>query len=79
VAEKNDEKQIQLGQNLAKNCDRDSEVKICLQPGLEAQKVLKHCPTLMSIQFSPVADSQTIHKFSWKMVLVDQSSILVIR
>jgi len=25
-----------------KNCDRDSDVKICLQPGLEAQKVEKH-------------------------------------
>jgi len=35
-------KHILLGQKLAKNCDRDSEVKICLQPGLEAQKVEKH-------------------------------------
>jgi len=36
-------KHILLGQKLAKNCDRDSEVKICLQPGLEAQKVENHC------------------------------------
>jgi len=35
-------KHMQLAQKLAKNCDRDSEVKICLQPGLEAQKVEKH-------------------------------------
>jgi len=26
-----------------KNCDRDSDVKICIRPGLEAQKVEKHC------------------------------------
>jgi len=39
---KHDLKHIQLGQKLAKNCDRDSAVKICLQLGLGAQKVEKH-------------------------------------
>jgi len=34
-------KHILLGQA---NRDRDSNVKICRQPGLEAQKVQKHCP-----------------------------------
>jgi len=28
--------------NLTKNCDQDSHVDICLQSGLEAQKVEKH-------------------------------------
>jgi len=28
-----------------KNCDRDSDIKICLQPGLEAQKVDNHLTT----------------------------------
>ena len=46
-------KHIQLGQKIAKNCDRDSEVKICLQPALEAQKVEKHWFTsLMVINFN---------------------------
>jgi len=29
---------------ILKNCDRDSNLKIFLLPGLEAQKVEKHCP-----------------------------------
>jgi len=43
VEEKHDWKFIKLGLKLKKNCDRYSDVKICLQPGLEAQKVEKHC------------------------------------
>jgi len=43
VAEKHYLKHIQLGQKLAKNCDRDSEVKICLQPGLSRYRVPMSC------------------------------------
>jgi len=42
-AEKQDSKHITRKRTLQKNCDRDSSVKICLQPELEAQKVEKHC------------------------------------
>ncbi len=42
-----------LGQKLNKNSDWDSNVKICLHPGLEAQKVEKHWTRVCSCDKSP--------------------------
>jgi hypothetical protein len=45
-----------LDKKIAKNCDRDSEVKICLQPGLEAQKVEKHCSIVFTKEPNSIRD-----------------------
>ena len=58
--------------NLLKNCNRDSDEKICLQPGLEAQKVENHCLNTHSLSFLPLGPFCTlIIPFFTKVLFID--------